>query len=125
MDFDFVVRCAGKLNSIQHELFVKYGLRQIKYMFEKDPVMNSKVPDGSVLIGLSDPFMRWTAIDYENGIRYGYFKGQNPEWSEANNFNNVDKFDKVDDFRFIYETFNLIEHALDSLTNIHIEYNSK
>ena len=119
---DFVISSANKLNKVQHKLFVYYGLRQIKWMFEKDTVMKSKVPDGSILVGLSHPFGRWTALDKENKIRYGYFKGQNPEWSEENNYGNVDRFDYLDDLKMVYETFNLIDFDLDALTYVHINY---
>lgn len=119
---DFVISCAGKLNSIQHKLFVDYGLRQIKYMFDVDDVTKSKLPDGAVLVGLSQSFMRWAAIDEENKIRYGYFKGQTPEWSEAKDYSNVKDFDKLSDFEFIYDTFNLKDYELDSLTHVHRNY---
>ena len=117
-----VVDCAKKLNQAQHKLFTDYGLRQIKYMFEHDPVMLSTPPKGSVLIGLSQPFGRWTAIDHENRIRYGYFRGQNPEWSEADEFRSDMRYDKVDDLRFIYDTFDLSKYELDVLTHVHSNY---
>lgn len=60
---EFVISCAEKLNQVQYKLFIDYGLRQIKWMFEKDSVMKSKLPDGAVLVGLSQSFIRWTAID--------------------------------------------------------------
>ena len=119
---DIVVCCAGKLNSIQHQLFIDYGLRQIKWMFEKDPVMTSIKPENSTLVGLSQSFSRWTCIDYENRIRYGYFKGQNPEWSEANEFKSDMRFDRVEDFKFIYDTFSLNNYELDVLTYVNSNY---
>ena len=119
---DFVIECAGKLNWVQHKLFVDYGLRQIKYMFEKDTVMTSEIPKGAVFIGLSQQFGRWTAIDYENEIRYGFFKGQNHEWSEANQFKPDLRYDKLEDFEFIYNTFNLKSFELDDLTYVNSEY---
>ena len=119
---EFIISCAGKLNSIQHKLFTDYGLRQIKWMFEKDAVMNSKVPDGSVLVGLSQPFSRWTAIDEKNKIRYGFFKGQDPEWSEANEFKADMRYDRIEDFKFIYKTFGLKDSDFDVLTHVHRNY---
>ncbi len=119
---DFVIDCAGKLNSTQHKLFTDYGLRQVKWMFEKETVMSSKVPDGAVLVGLSQPFSRWTAIDKENQIRYGFFKGQNPEWSEADLFKPEMRYDRIEDFEFIYKTFELKDFDFDVLTHVHRNY---
>lgn len=118
----FVIEKAGQLNSIQHKLFTDYGLRQVKWMFEKDDVMKSKPPKGSVFVGLSQPFSRWTAVDQENRIRYGYFKGQDPEWSEANDFKEDMRYDRIEDFKFIYNVFNLESFDFDVLTHVHRNY---
>lgn len=122
LSIDFINECINKLNEAQTKLFKDYGLRQIKWMFENDPVMQSKVPEGSVLVGLSQPFGRWTALDKENKIRYGYFKGQDPEWSEANNYGNVSRFDYLSDLKHVYDTFKLADHDLSVLTYVHINY---
>lgn len=119
---DFVLDCVQYLDSTQEKLFRDYGVRQIKYMFENDPVNLSIPPKGSVFVGLSQPFLRWTAIDYESKVRYGYFKGQNPEWSQADEFKPDMKFDRIEDFKFIYDTFNLKDYEKDVLTHVHRNY---
>lgn len=102
---DFVISCVSKLNEKQTKLFTDYGLRQIKYMFDFDSVMKSEVPIGATIVGISTSFMRWAALDETNKIRYGYFKGQNPEWSKAYLYNPKMNYDSIVDFKFIYDTF--------------------
>ena len=84
--------------------------------------MKSKLPVGAILIGLSQPFSRWTAIDQEKEIRYGFFKGQSPEWSEADLFKPEMRYDRIEDFEFIYKTFNLKDFNFDVLTHVHRNY---
>ena len=91
-------------------------------MFEKDTVMQSKIPSGAVLVGLSQSFSRWTAIDEKNKTRYGFFKGQNPEWSEADLFKPEMRYDRIEDFEFIYKTFGLKDFDFDALTHVHRNY---
>ena len=104
------------LNERQMKLVLDYGLRQIKYMFDVDKILEVKLPFNSKLIGLS-VMGRFVAIDYENEIRYGYFP-HNKTWSEANNFGNLKEFDSVEDFKTIYDTFELNCFELDDLTHV-------
>lgn len=120
MNKDFVLSCIGKLNVTQHKLFTDYGLRQIKYMFDIDKILEVKFPENSQLVGISE-MGRFTAIDHDNRIRYGYFS-HNKTWSQATDFGNLTKFDSIDDFRFIYNTFELSQFDLDSLTYVHRNY---
>ncbi|KAF1026214.1 MAG: hypothetical protein GAK29_01476 [Acinetobacter bereziniae] len=120
MSKDFVLSCVEKLNETQHKLFIDYGLRQIKYMFDVDKILEVELPENSKLIGLSE-MGRFTAIDHENKIRYGYFP-HDKRWSQANEFGNLTKFDSIDDFGFIYNTFKLIKYELNSLTYVHRNY---
>ncbi len=104
------------LNERQMKLVLDYGLRQIKYMFDVDKILEVEVPNNSELIGLSI-MGRFVAIDYENEIRYGYFP-HNKTWSEATNFGNLKEFDLIQDFKTIYDNFELNYLELVDLTHV-------
>lgn len=104
------------LNERQMKLVLDYGLRQIKYMFDVDNILNVELPENAKLIGLSI-MGRFTAIDYENEIRYSYFP-HNKTWSEANDFGNLKEFDSIEDFKLIYENFELMHFELNDLTHV-------
>jgi hypothetical protein len=120
MNKDFVLSCVEKLNPTQHKLFTDYGLRQIKYIFDVDKILGVELPENSKLIGISE-MGRFTAINHDKKIRYGYFP-HNKTWSQANDFGNLTKFDLIDDFKFIYDTFELNQFELNSLTYVHRNY---
>ncbi len=111
------------LNPSQQKMFTEYGLYQIKKLIEVDPVLSVQPPEGSVLIGLN-PFMRWNAIDYTKLIRYGFYPDPSGggSWSAANEFKEDMLFDTMDDFKAIYNAFNLAFYALDDLGNVHKDY---
>ena len=98
------------------KLVLDYGLRQIKYMFDVDNILNVELPENAKLIGLSI-MGSFTAIDYENEIRYSYFP-HNKTWSEANDFGNLKEFDSIEDFKLIYENFELMHFELNDLTHV-------
>ena len=104
------------LNERQMKLVLDYGLRQIKYMFDVDNILSVDLPENAKLIGLSI-MGRFTAIDYENEIRYSYFP-HNKTWSEANDFGNLKEFDSIEDFKLIYENFELMHFELNDLTHV-------
>ena len=104
------------LNECQVKLVLDYGLRQIKYMFDVDKILEVGIPFNSKLIGLS-VMGRFVAIDYDNEIRYSYFP-HNKTWSEATNFGNLKEFDSIEDFKTIYDTFELNCYKLDDLTHV-------
>ena len=104
------------LNERQMKLVLDYGLRQIKCMFDVDKILEVGLPFNSKLIGLS-VMGRFVAIDYENEIRYSYFP-HNKTWSEAINFGNLKEFDSIEDFKTIYDNFELNSYALNDLTNV-------
>ena len=104
------------LNECQMKLVFDYGLRQIKYMFDVDMILEVEVPNNSQLIGLS-VMGRFVAIDYENEIRYGYFP-HNKTWSAATDFGNLKDFDSIEDFKTIYDNFELNYFELDNLTHV-------
>lgn len=104
------------LNERQMKLVLDYGLRQIKYMFDVDNILNVELPENAKLIGLSI-MGSFTAIDYENEIRYSYFP-HNKTWSEANDFGNLKEFDSIEDFKLIYENFELMHFELNDLTHV-------
>lgn len=104
------------LNERQMKLVLDYGLRQIKYMFDVDKILEVELPFNSKLIGLS-VMGRFVAIDYDNEIRYSYFP-HNKTWSEATNFGNLKEFDSIEDFKTIYDTFELNCFELDGLTHV-------
>ena len=103
-------------NERQMKLVLDYGLRQIKYMFDVDKILEVGLPFNSKLIGLS-VMGRFVAIDYENEIRYSYFP-HNKTWSEATNFGNLKEFDSIEDFKTIYDNFELNYFELDNLTHV-------
>ena len=104
------------LNECQMKLVLDYGLRQIKYMFDVDKILEIGLPFNSKLIGLSI-MGRFVAIDYDNEIRYSYFP-HNKTWSEATNFGNLKEFDSIEDFKTIYDNFELNCYELDDLTHV-------
>ena len=104
------------LNECQMKLVLEYGLRQIKYMFDVDKILEVELPFNSKLIGLS-VMGRFVAIDYDNEIRYSYFP-HNKTWSEATNFGNLKEFDSIEDFKTIYDNFELNCYELDDLTHV-------
>ena len=104
------------LNERQMKLVLDYGLRQVKYMFDVDNILSVDLPENAKLIGLSI-MGRFTAIDYENEIRYSYFP-HNKTWSEANDFGNLKEFDSIEDFKLIYENFELMHFELNDLTHV-------
>ena len=104
------------LNERQMKLVLDYGLRQIKYMFDVDKILEVELPFNSKLLGLS-VMGRFVAIDYDNEIRYNYFP-HNKTWSEATNFGNLKEFDSIEDFKTIYDTFELNCFELDDLTHV-------
>lgn len=104
------------LNERQVKLVLDYGLRQIKYMFDVDKILEVGLPFNSKLIGLS-VMGRFVAIDYENEIRYSYFP-HNKTWNEATNFGNLKEFDSIEDFKTIYDNFELNCYELDDLTHV-------
>jgi hypothetical protein len=108
--------CNGfdKLNKKQTKLAFDYGLRQIKYMFDVDKILNVQLPEGAEIIGLSS-MGRFTAINHDKKIRYGYFP-HNKTWSEATDFGNITDFDSIKDLRLIYDTFDLGNYSLNALT---------
>ena len=104
------------LNERQMKLVLDYGLRQVKYMFDVDNILSVDLPENAKLIGLS-MMGRFTAIDYENEIRYSYFP-HNKTWSEANDFGNLKEFDSIEDFKTIYDIFELMYFELNDLTHV-------
>ena len=102
-----------KVNEEQQSLTILYGLCQIKYMFDVDKVLEVEIPEGAKLIGLSS-MGRFTSIDYDKEIRYSYFP-HSKTWSEALDFANVTEFDKIEDFKCIYEAFDLNNYELSDL----------
>ena len=104
------------LNECKMKLVLEYGLRQIKYMFDVDKILEVELPFNSKLIGLS-VMGRFVAIDYDNEIRYSYFP-HNKTWSEATNFGNLKEFDSIEDFKTIYDNFELNCYELDDLTHV-------
>ena len=104
------------LNECQMKLVLDYGLRQIKYMFDVDKILEIGLPFNSKLIGLSI-MGRFVAIDYDNEIRYSYFP-HNKTWSEATNFGNLKEFDSIEDFKTIYDNFELNCYELGDLTHV-------
>ena len=104
------------LNECQMKLVLEYDLRQIKYMFDVDKILEVELPFNSKLIGLS-VMGRFVAIDYDNEIRYSYFPN-NKTWSEATNFGNLKEFDSIEDFKTIYDNFELNCYELDDLTHV-------
>lgn len=98
------------------KLVLDYGLRQVKYMFDVDNILSVDLPENAKLIGLS-MMGRFTAIDYENEIRYSYFP-HNKTWSEANDFGNLKEFDSIEDFKTIYDIFELMYFELNDLTHV-------
>ena len=104
------------LNECQMKLVLDYGLRQIKYMFDVDKILEVELPINSKLIGLSI-MGRFVAIDYDNEIRYGYFP-HNKTWSEATDFGNLKEFDSIGDFKIIYDNFKLNYFELNDLTDV-------
>lgn len=104
------------LNECQMKLVLDYGLRQIKYMFDVDKILDVKLPENSKLVGLSI-MGRFTAIDYENEIRYSYFS-YNKTWSEACDFGNLKEFALIEDFKTIYDNFELVHFELNDLTHV-------
>ena len=104
------------LNERQMKLVLDYGLRQVKYMFDVDNILSVDLPENAKLIGLS-MMGRFTAIDYENEIRYSYFS-HNKTWSEANDFGNLKEFDSIEDFKTIYDIFELMYFELNDLTHV-------
>ena len=104
------------LNERQMKLVFDYGLLQIKYMFDVDKILEVGVPFNSQLIGLS-VMGRFVAIDYDNEIRYSYFP-HNKTWSEATNFGNLKEFDSIEDFKTIYDIFELNCFEFGDLTHV-------
>ena len=104
------------LNERQMKIVLDYGLRQVKYMFDVDNILSVDLPENAKLIGLS-MMGRFTAIDYENEIRYSYFP-HNKTWSEANDFGNLKEFDSIEDFKTIYDIFELMYFELNDLTHV-------
>jgi hypothetical protein len=110
-----------QLNLTQAKLFEMYGLRQIKYMVEEDLNQMEELPEGAVLLGLN-VMGRWMAINEKERIRYGYFRAspEGERWSEANLYfmNNQSKhvYDAVEDFKKIYEIFELGNRNKEDLT---------
>lgn len=116
MSLEQTINGLNQLDRVQTKMFIDYGLRQIKYMFDVDKITEQSPPEGSELIGLSE-FGRFTAINYIDKIRYSYFS-HNKTWSEAMDFGNVTSFDLIKDFKFIYNAFNLGDYELNALTYI-------
>lgn len=85
-------------------------------MFDVDRILEVELPFNSKLIGLS-VMGRFVAIDYDNEIRYSYFP-HNKTWSEATNFGNLKEFDSIEDFKTIYDNFELNCYELDDLTHV-------
>ena len=108
------------LNERQMKLVLDYGLRQVKYMFDVDNILSVDLPENAKLIGLSI-MGRFTAIDYENEIRYSYFP-HNKTWSEASDFGNLKEFDSIEDFKTIYDSFELMYFELNDLTHVVTEF---
>ena len=108
------------LNERQMKIVLDYDLRQVKYMFDVDNILNVELPENAKLIGLSI-MGRFTAIDYENEIRYSYFP-HNKTWSEANDFGNLKEFDSIEDFKTIYDIFELMYFELNDLTHVVTEF---
>ena len=108
------------LNERQMKLVLDYGLRQVKYMFDVDNILSVDLPENAKLIGLSI-MGRFTAIDYENEIRYSYFP-HNKTWSEASDFGNLKEFDSIEDFKTIYDIFELMYFELNDLTHVVTEF---
>ena len=104
------------LNERQMKIVLDYGLRQVKYMFDVDNILSVDLPENAKLIGLS-MMGRFTAIDYENEVRYSYFP-HNKTWSEANDFGNLKEFDSIDDFKTIYDIFELMYFEMNDLTHV-------
>ena len=108
------------LNERQMKLVLDYGLRQVKYMFDVDNILSVDLPENAKLIGLSI-MGRFTAIDYDNEIRYSYVS-HNKTWSEANDFGNLKEFDSIEDFKTIYDSFELMYFELNDLTHVVTEF---
>ena len=113
--YDKIIKLA-QTSVPQFKLVMNYGLRQIKYMFDVDKILDVPLPDNSVLVGLS-VMGRFNAIDYENKIRYAYFM-HNKTWSASTKWDNLTEFDSVEDFKAIYDLMGLKDYDLNDLTHV-------
>ena len=64
--YDKIIKLA-QTSTPQFKLVMDYGLRQIKYMFDADKILEMELPENSVIVGLS-VMGQFNAIDYENKI---------------------------------------------------------
>lgn len=116
-----ILRLFKNLTLVQQKIFLNYGLRVVKYMFEKDYIRAVEVvPNGAVVQGVNS-FGRWQAIDENQQKRYGYFPTNN-EWSQTTQYNGGGDVDSLDDLQKVYDHFKLKDSKLEDLTFVHANF---